>query len=423
MSIVSGDFIPDSDNESSTNREDTVSKDSTEFSYEFDVPILIGAIKQSADDFQVNEKLKFELTGEGQHLCLFIEKKFLNTQDAIAILSRFFKVHPNAIGYFGLKDKVAVTQQWFSVDLAASKIESDVIQSHCDSFQEAFPELLQQAMQARNKHKTDFPEQKKQPAHMKFLNISRNIKKFKIGQLAGNNFQVVVRNIHELKNNNVSAALSSDLQAQLEKKLVHIKAHGFPNYFGEQRFGRDNQNITLLKRNIDTDLGKRRALRSRIISTYRALVFNRYLSDRLDESLARKYLAGDVLQFNDGKSVFSMREHDSSIIIQDRIDKGEIVVSGPLLGMDASLAKEDSLAFEDKIIRKFRSYSPLLNRYQLKSARRALFARANNLTWYFSANDLFLNFDLDSGSFATSLVREIVNYRPKKEIIKDLKAS
>ena len=415
---------------------ETMPKDSTDFSYEFKSPALRGVLKKYADDFQVNERLKFELTGEGQHLCLLIEKKFLNTQDAVAILSRFFKVHPNAIGYFGLKDKVALTQQWISVDLAASKIESallkgDAAQSYCKGFDEAFPQLLEQSMQPRNKNKTDSSEQKTQLPLMKLLDISRNGKKFKIGQLAGNSFQITIRNIHEQGSKKSSAKLPSNIKGQLDKNLEYIKEHGFPNYFGEQRFGRDNQNITLLKRNIDTDLGKRRALRSRIISTFRSLVFNRYLSERINEGSARQYLAGDVLQFSDGRSVFSMREEDSLEEIQERIDKGEIVVSGPLLGIDNSLTKGKSLEFEEKVIRKFRTYAPILERYQLKSSRRALFARANNLTWSFSANNLVLNFDLDAGSFATSLVRELVTYRTaakttakqKKEIVEELKAS
>jgi len=398
---------------------DVERKDSTHFCYESEAPLLKANIKESAEDFQVSEKLKFELSGQGQHLCLFIEKKFLNTQDALNILSRFFKVPPLAIGYFGLKDKVAITRQWFSIDLASSQFD----ESHCEIFQTEFPQLLAKTMRAQNDPEEGF---KRHPAQMKILDIKRNSKKFKIGQLAGNHFEIVLRNIgkplsyfnvdggEKLENTNTN--FTKDMQQSLEMRLEYIKNNGFPNYFGEQRFGRDNHNIELLKRNIHSDLSKRRALRARIISTLRALVFNRYLSERIESHNARAYIEGDVLQFSDGNTLFHLREQDSADDIQKRLKQGEIVISGPLVGVDKSLASGKSLEFEEVLLRKFRTYSPILERFKVNSGRRSLFAQATNFTWYFSDNDLFLNFDLAAGSFATSLVRELVNFRNNKVV-------
>lgn len=400
--------------EKSTNALSSLPKDSTDFAYEFTAPSLKATLKTSADDFRVSEKLKFELSGQGQHLCLFIEKKFLNTQDALNILTRFFKVPPQAIGYFGLKDKVAVTQQWFSIDLATSNLDkAERNESYCEHFQEAFPQLLAQSMKSNG---SDEEALNRKPAQMKILEIKRNSKKFKIGQLSGNAFEIVLRNVSELSAEEALSSLSKTAQATLDKKLTHIKAFGFPNYFGEQRFGRDNQNIEALKKNIETDLTKRRALRARVISTLRALAFNRYLSERLIAKNAKTYLEGDVLQFADGNSVFTNRDQDSVEQIQKRLDEGNIVISGPLVGVDQSLALGESLAFEESIVRKFRTYIPVLDRYQVKSARRALFTQAHHLTWHFSGSDLFLNFELGAGSFATSLIRELVVFRNQKVV-------
>lgn len=397
----------------------TLPKDSTEFSYEFSAPLIKANIKSSAEDFRVNEKLKFELSGEGQHLCLLIEKKFLNTQDALMILSRFFKVPPKDIGYFGLKDKVAVTQQWFSVDLAASKLDKTSFDvSDVDNFHQVFPQLIKQVMRSN-------PAREAMPnrflPEMKILEHKRNSKKFKIGQLAGNAFEIVLRDIDYMESDKQEVTLSEkdqskDIQVALEKKLSYIKQHGFPNYFGEQRFGRNNQNIELLKKHLNSDLSKRRELRGRIISTLRALVFNRYLSERIDAHTARQYIAGDVLQFSDGNSLFTNRDQDSIETIQQRLDEGNIVISGPLIGLDKTLATDESLLFEEKIVRKFRTYMPVLERFQVNSARRALFTPAKHLTWYFSGKDLFLNFELASGSFATSLIRELVIFRNQKVV-------
>ena len=73
------------------------------------------AIRTTPQDFQVTEELGFEFTGDGEHDYLWIEKTGANTEWVARQLARFADVPAKDVGYAGLKDRHAVTRQWFSV--------------------------------------------------------------------------------------------------------------------------------------------------------------------------------------------------------------------------------------------------------------------------------------------------------------------
>ncbi len=381
---------------------------STKFSLELPPLGVTGSLRHQAEDFFVSELSKFEPTGDGQHLALHIQKRHLNTSDLVAVLSKFFKVSQSSIGYFGLKDKRAVTQQWLSVDLAGSKVSED----HLSDFTARLPVLLKQALSLSELPDLDVPDS----PDVKILSYARNSKKFRIGQLAGNRFELRIRN---LKSSGVDS-LSKNNKAKVEQRLEHISAFGFANYFGEQRFGINQSNIESLKKHRNNDyinLKKRRALRSRMISTLRAWGFNYYLSTRIERSIFRTYVDGDVLQFSDGNSLFSSSKHGSvqgfkarSDEFNSRLSSGELVLTGPMMGIEESLARDVSLSLEKNCLKSFESFEALLNHYKVSSARRAVLAYPKALEWSFEENDLLLSFELKAGSYASSLVREIVEY-------------
>ena len=90
----------------------------TNLHYALGKPVSIAVIRSSPEDFIVNEQLSFEPDGNGQHVYLRVQKTNLTTQEVANLLAKFADVKLVAIGYAGLKDKHAVTVQWFSVDLA-----------------------------------------------------------------------------------------------------------------------------------------------------------------------------------------------------------------------------------------------------------------------------------------------------------------
>ena len=99
--------------------------------YALGKPQATAKIRQQPEDFQVSEQLSFDLDGKGQHVYLFLEKRNLNTDDLAKQLAKFAEVKNVAIGYAGLKDRHAVTRQWFSVDLAG-KPEPDWLELDSD---------------------------------------------------------------------------------------------------------------------------------------------------------------------------------------------------------------------------------------------------------------------------------------------------
>ena len=66
-------------------------------------------------DFKVFELLPFEPCGEGEHLFIHIRKTGANTLFVARQLAKYFNVKETLVSYAGLKDRFAVTEQWFGV--------------------------------------------------------------------------------------------------------------------------------------------------------------------------------------------------------------------------------------------------------------------------------------------------------------------
>ena len=67
--------------------------------------------------FDVTEDLGFDLSDDGEHDFLWIEKRDANTAWVARQLARHAGVSARDVGYAGLKDRQAVTTQWFSIHL------------------------------------------------------------------------------------------------------------------------------------------------------------------------------------------------------------------------------------------------------------------------------------------------------------------
>ena len=155
-----------------------------------DHPGIGGKIKAVPGDFFVEEIPLYLPSGQGQHVYVTLEKAGLSTFATIKIIAKALNIPTKAIGYAGLKDAQAITRQTLSIDNA----NPDVV--------------------AQLKH----------PA-LKILKVSRHKNKLKIGHLAGNRFEIRVRqsNLEEIP--------------RVKTILKILTQQGVPNYFGEQRFG------------------------------------------------------------------------------------------------------------------------------------------------------------------------------------------
>lgn len=331
---------------------------------------LQASMRDKAADFQVSEQLAFDLTGGGEHCFLRIRKTNSNTMWVVQCLSKAAKVHPRDIAYSGLKDRYAVTDQWFSLPLVKAA-NLDVGQ-----LQQAGLEILEQAQHA---------------------------KKLRRGSHASNRFRIVLN------------AVSGDLSG-LEERMSTIRQNGVPNYFGAQRFGRDSGNLRLAEA-LASGKRLRRSERGFALSAARASIFNGVLSSRVAAGTWDQLLVGDLAGLAGTRSYFSVDAVDPEI--QDRLARGDIHPTGPLWGRgDLSTGKEIR-DIEQSIAGRNKEFSGCLERLGLEQERRHLRLLPDGLDWHIEevdgATSLIVAFSLPAGCFATSILREILIARNKQQ--------
>ncbi len=85
-------------------------------------PAATGVLKANPEDFVVVEDLGFTPDGEGEHLLVNIRKNGCNTQFVADYLAKFAGIHARSVSYAGLKDRHAVTEQWFCLHLPGKNL-------------------------------------------------------------------------------------------------------------------------------------------------------------------------------------------------------------------------------------------------------------------------------------------------------------
>lgn len=323
---------------------------------------LSATIRQQADYFQVDEVLPFEPDGSGGHVWLKIQKRDSNTDWVAGQLAKFAGVAPVAVGYAGLKDRHAVTTQWFSINM------------------EGHEELNWQ----------DFANDE-----ISIVEQTRHSKKLKRGVLAGNTFTLRL------------TELSADT-ALWQDHLAAVKQHGVPNYFAEQRFGHHGNNLNRAEHWFSTGKApKKRNQKSLYLSAARSWLFNQVVSKRVDMDCWQKAIDGDVMLLAGTQaSLFTIDSIDDEI--KSRIEINDIHPTGPLWGKGEALSKQDCLQLENDVLADWADWQVGLEKMGLKQQRRALRLIPENFDWHFiDDQQLELRFFLPSGSYATAVLREL----------------
>ena len=358
--------------------------------YAYAGPALNAVIKQQAEDFYVDEILGFEPSGTGEHVFLHIEKRCLTTlavRDAIAKLAGCKLMD---VGYSGLKDKWAVTRQWFSVYLPVT-IEPN------------WSELLIDAQSSQ--------------AYLRVLKINRHDRKLRRGTHKENAFKLALRDVGNVSD---SRDFSMDAEHYFNQRLTILSEQGFPNYFGQQRFS--NQNLVKARQLFDANKRMPREQRGLCLSAARSYLFNLLLSERVRQDNWTHYLAGDVLMLAGSRSQFSLHEDDADWFnssaadelmklvnpIEQRLREADIHISGTLCGFGESPLSATALELETAVFRSEQALVDGLCRQGVEQARRPLRAMPKQLKWQFKSEKLQLSFVLPTGSYATVLLRELV---------------
>ncbi|MEJ2698125.1 MAG: tRNA pseudouridine(13) synthase TruD [Desulfuromonadales bacterium] len=385
-----------------------------------------GTIKESPEDFLVEEIPLYTPCGEGEHLYLEVEKRGLTTFDLLQRLSRALRVREREMGYAGMKDARATTRQTVSVqgvrpeEALALKLEG-----------------------------------------IRILSARYHRNKLRLGHLAGNRFRIRIREVRE-------GALDTALD------VLHVLGQvGVPNRFGEQRYGalgnthliggallrrdfegaarlivgdptvitnerwragaerfaagdlqgalealpgrqRDERNLirALLEGKTPQQavLGLPRKLLRLYLSAFQSSLFDRLVDMRLD-SLEILW-EGDLAWKHDNGACFVVEDLAAE---QPRADRLEISPSGPLFGYKSTLASGAAGIMEQALLEKeglrledFRLGEGL----GMEGERRPLRVPLGEAEALQEGGDLVLSFSLPRGSYATAVLREVMKELP-----------
>ena len=274
--------------------------------------------------------MDIEPSGEGEHLWLLISKKDQNTSWVAGILAKLAGIKRNDVGYCGMKDRFAITTQWFSLHVPGRDLDLDTL-IHSD---------------------------------FTILRTARHNKKLRRGMHQGNRFKIVLREL-EVE------------EKSFDDRMKLISLHGVPNYFGEQRFGHQGNNLHEVQKLIMADkLKGNRHGTGLYLSAARSWLFNLVLARHIDNA-------------------------DGSL---DRLQD----YTGPLWGRGRSSVDRNAASVEEQVLKDWQDWCYALEHAGLKQERRNLILRSDSVLYdWIEPNQLSLEFSLLRGCFATALLREI----------------
>jgi len=335
----------------------------SEYSFQFskvNTNIAISAdVKSCPEDFQVREELGFTPDGAGEHVLFHIRKINITTEAVLTDLSKQLGVATRDIGCCGLKDKLGVTQQWFSVVIP---IKQEIPTLEGNSWQ--------------------------------VLEAVRHGKKLRKGIHKGNHFVITLRN------------LDGDIQ-QLQGHINNVAANGFPNYFGEQRFGRSGENIQKAERLFAGHFKCKPFQRSMYYSAARSYLFNCYLSARVNDGHWNTAIAGDSYNLSGSNAIFGPDVLNDELIA--RVSTHDIHPVGPLFGDGAIRLEDAALEYARPLLESHSQLIDGLVSARVKSAWRPLRVVPKSLNFELVDGKCVLAFSLPVGSYATVMIRELVN--------------
>jgi len=330
-----------------------------------DLPGTGGVAKMTPEDFVVEELPTYLPSGEGQHLYVWIEKRNLSTQEAVALIAKAAGVSERNVGYAGQKDRAAITRQWLSIATPLAEVNVG-------------------------------------DERLTVLATSRHNNKLRLGHTKGNRFVVRLRGVEP------------DAEARAKAIFARLEMTGLPNFYGPQRFGHHGDNAALgaALLGLGEHSGARRADRDRhlfrlAISALQSELFNRIVTARIAEGLWEKIIAGDVLQRRGG-GLFSTTDIATD---QERLLRHEVDITAPMPGLnerpearDEARAREDRVLVESGVSRE----SFQRSRGQAEGARRAARIAIDEPTAQLVSSDVLeLTFGLPPGAYATRVIAEV----------------
>jgi tRNA pseudouridine13 synthase len=334
------------------------------------LPGIGGRLRSRPEDFEVEEVPAYLPSGDGEHVWVWIEKRGLTTPMAAERLAAAAGVPVRDVGWAGMKDRHAVTRQWLSLPPPAT------------------PELVASLSSDGD------------GGGLRVLQATRHKNKLRTGHLSGNRFTLVVR---ELADPGAAVAQAT--------AILDVLARGAPNWYAEQRFGRDGDNAErglALIRARGRGPGSPRQRRF-MVSALQSYLFNRWLADRIADRLLDEVLAGDLLQKRASGGLFPSTAPD---VDRGRLAAGELAITGPMFGAAMRSPPDGSAAHarEAALLRAFElgpaDFHPLRAIAEGTRRQATILVGAPSVR---TPDDgaLTVSFTLPSGAYATAVMREV----------------
>lgn len=320
-------------------------------------------IRTTPEDFRVVEEPLYELSGEGNHTFVFVEKRGRTTEQVVRDLARATGVSARDVGYAGRKDRHAVTRQWFSLEGVDPERALDL------EFESAT-----------------------------ILEARRHPHKLKTGHLRGNRFEIVLRR-----------DAPADIEA-LRGRVDSLLRRGMPNRFGEQRFGRDGDNAEQARELLagGRPPRDRRAARF-LVSALQSEVFNAVLAERIEAF--DDVVLGDVARVEESGGLFWVDDLERE---RPRAAAFEISATGPIFGTKMREPREAAAELEGAVRERLgipeQGALALPRGIRARGTRRPLRVRpeALEVEEIEGGSALELRCTLPPGSYVTVLLEELI---------------
>jgi tRNA pseudouridine13 synthase len=326
--------------------------------------LVDAAIRRHLEDFRVDEIPVYEPCGEGEHLFVSFRKTDLTTLEAVRRLARALGVDPRSAGFAGMKDRRAITTQTASFALP---LDRDV------------PECA--------------------PIEgIEILSMRRHRHKLRTGQLRGNRFALILRDI------------DASVRATVDGALTELCEHGVPNAFGRQRFGREGDNAAQA---LEWLRGNRKPPRGRkeqrlMFSALQSDLFNQVLERRERDGSWNTVLGGDLAHKISG-GLFQVPLEGSELdACIERAQRGEICATGPMFGARMRWPTGAPAELEREVLAHAGVEEELFAAHRAlgEGTRRPLRLSVDELEWSWDEGETFLTvrFVLPKGGYATTVL-------------------
>ncbi|HEY5926695.1 MAG TPA: tRNA pseudouridine(13) synthase TruD [Kofleriaceae bacterium] len=327
------------------------------------LPGIGGVLRASCEDFFVDEEPAYLPAGAGDHVFVRIEKRSLTTPQAALRIARGLGVNARDIGVAGMKDRHAVTRQWLSLP----------------------PPVTPEAALALALD------------DIKILEAARHGHKLRTGHVRANRFVLRVREV------------ADDAEAKARAILDALGARpGAPNWYGEQRFGRDGDNA---EKGLAIVRGEKpprdRKLARLLVSALQSKLFNDWLVARLADGLYARVIAGDILHKAGGGQFVC----EDPAVDEPRLLAGELCVTGPMFGDRMRAPAAEAAAREATILAAAGLTSDAFStvRAIAEGTRRdATIEVGTPAVRAVESGTIEISFSLPGGAYATAVMREVM---------------